>query len=255
MRTQKLYESDLEKFQKVRKETEQERADWQKASDDEKTRALLLKQITDQRRSKREYDQQVQLRDAAIQRIRQALPSAESDAAKARLQRALKQWQEERPQFAELRDLWKSAITEPAARDQLMRRVIQENVENLDDDLQHLDQALSDYRQRLEATQADIAKMNEPALEEQRRMTDLKGKLQRLLADCDLLMVPRMTLATRPPPSITSHRKSIHSIRHRWKRSRNSSRRANRSWPVSVHRFLRREATSTIRGRTVWTSY
>src|SRR5579884_2374 len=46
-RTQRLYESDLEKFQKVRKDTEQERAAWQKAADDEKTRASLQKQIVD----------------------------------------------------------------------------------------------------------------------------------------------------------------------------------------------------------------
>jgi|GEM_PF-284441 len=194
-RTQRFYENDLEKLQKARKETEQERAVWEKAAEDEKTRASLLKQITDQAvKRAQDYAQQVQLVDATIQQYRQALLNPPSDAAKVRLQRELAQLQEIRPQLAELRDLWQDAITESAARDKLLRRVIRENVEDLDEDLQHLDQALSDYRQRLAATRADIAKMNEPKLEEQRRMTDLKAKLQRLLADCDLLMVPRMTL-------------------------------------------------------------
>jgi hypothetical protein len=203
-RTLRFYESDLDKFQKVRKETAQERAIWEKAADDEKTRASLLKQIVDQAMKRaQDYTQQVQLVDATIQQYRQALLNPPSDAVKARLQRELAQLQEIRPQLAELRDLWKNAVTENAARDQLLRRIIRENVDDLDEDLQHLDQAIADYRQRLAATRAEIAKMNEPALEEQRRMTDLKAKLQRLLADCDLLMVPRMTL--RNTASINSN--------------------------------------------------
>ncbi len=200
-RTQRFYEIDLEKFQKVRKETEQEHAGWQKAAEDERTRNSLLKQIADQAGERaREYEQTVQLVDAKVQQYRQALLNPPSDAIKTRLQRELGQLQEARPQLADLRDLWKNAITEAAARDQLMRRLIQEKVEDLDEDLQHLNQAIEDYRQRLAATQADIAKMNVPAVEEQRRMTDLKGKLQRLLADCDLLMVPRMTLRNTASP-------------------------------------------------------
>jgi hypothetical protein len=200
-RTQKLYENDLEKFQKLRKQTEQERAVWEKAAEDEKTRTSLLKQIADQAGERAlEYDQTVQLVDAKIQQYRQALLNPPSDAIKGRLQRELAALQEARPQLAEQRDLWKNAITEAAARDRLMRQIIQANVENLDDDLQHLDQAIADYRQRLAVTQTDIGKMNEPALEEQRRMSDLKAKLQRLLADCDLLMVPRMTLRNTASP-------------------------------------------------------
>jgi tetratricopeptide (TPR) repeat protein len=194
-RTQRFYENDLEKFQKIKNETQQQRAFWEKAADDPKTRDSLMKQIAQQApQQAREYDQKVQLVDATIQRYQQALRNPPSEAAKTLLQRELSQLQEARPQVAELRDLWKNAVTESAARDQLLRRVIQQNLEDFDEDLQSLAQALADYRQRLGATQADIAKMNEPALEEQRRMTDLKAKLQRLLADCDLLMVPRMTL-------------------------------------------------------------
>jgi hypothetical protein len=203
-RTLRIYENDFEKFQKVQKETEQDRAAWEKAAEDEKARASLLKQIADQAPKRAQsYTQQVQQVDAAIQQYSQALLNPPSDAAKARLQRELDLLQQARPQLAELRDLWKNAITESAARDQLMRRVIRENMEDLDEDLQHLNQAVEDYRQRLAATRADIAKMNEPALEEQRRMTDLKAKLQRLLVDCDLLMVPRMTL--RNTASINSN--------------------------------------------------
>src|SRR5439155_535728 len=38
------------------------------------------------------------------------------------------------------------------------------------------------------------AGLNVEEAAEQRRMTDLRAKLERLLADCDLLLVPRMTL-------------------------------------------------------------
>lgn len=194
-RTQKFYENDLEKFQKLKKDTEQERAFWERATEDGKTRTSLMKQLGDQAAEQaRDYAEKVQLVDATIGQYRQALLSAPSDAAKTRLQRELDQLQDARPRLAELRDLWKNAVTQEPARDKLLRRVVQQKVEELNEDLQGLDQALEDYRQRLAATRADIGKMNEPKLEEQRRMTDLKAKLQRLLADCDLLMVPRMTL-------------------------------------------------------------
>jgi hypothetical protein len=194
-RTEKFYEHDLEQLQKVQKETQQERASLEKAAEDEKTRNSMLKQIGDQAVERaRDLDRKVQLVDATILQYRQALLNPPSEAAKSRLQRELETLQEVRPQLAEQRDLWKNATTEIAARDQLLRRIVQENLGDLDKELQDLDQALADYRQRLGATRADIAQMNVPALEEQRRMTDLKAKLQRLLADCDLLMVPRMTL-------------------------------------------------------------
>ncbi|HTU90678.1 MAG TPA: hypothetical protein VMF69_11435 [Gemmataceae bacterium] len=194
-RTQRINESNLEKYQKLRKETEQERGFWEKAAEDEKTRTSLMKEIGDHAAEQaRDHAEKVQLVDATIQQYRQALLNPPSDAAKTRLQRELDQLQEVRPRLAELRDLWKNAITQNEARDKLLRRVVQQKVDDFAEDLQNIDQALSDYRQRLVATQADIGKMNVPKLEEQRRMTDLQAKLQRLLADCDLLMVPRMTL-------------------------------------------------------------
>ncbi len=194
-RTERFYENDLEQIQKVRKETQQERAGLEKATEDEKTRNSMLKQIGDQAAERAQaYAQAIQVVDAKLQQYRRALLSVDSDAIKTRLQREIAALEERRPQLAEQRELWNNAITEVAARDQLLRQILRENLEDLDKELQDLDQSLSDYRQRLEATRADIAKMNVPALEEQRRMTDLKAKLQRLLADCDVLMVPRMTL-------------------------------------------------------------
>jgi tetratricopeptide (TPR) repeat protein len=194
-RTQRFYENDLEKFQKIKTDTGQQRAFWEKAAEDPKTRDSLMKQIAEQApQQAREYEQKLQLVDGTIQQYQRALLNPPSDAAKALLQRELAKLQEARPLLGEMRDLWKNAVTEPAARDQVLRAVIKENLEDFDEDLHQLDQALTDYRQRLATTRADIAKMNEPALEEQRRMTDLKAKLQRLLADCDLLMVPRLTV-------------------------------------------------------------
>lgn len=194
-RTERFYQEDREKFEKLRDETAKERAFWEKAPKEEKTRTSLLKQIAEQAADQaREYAQQVQLVDATMRQMRQALSATESEAVKARLQHELARLEEARPRLIELRDLWRKAITNDDARTEVLRRIIKEKIADFDDDLQQLAKAIEDYNHRLAATRAEIGQLNEPALEEQRRMTDLKAKLQRLLADCDLLIVPRLTL-------------------------------------------------------------
>jgi hypothetical protein len=49
-------------------------------------------------------------------------------------------------------------------------------------------------RKRREQLAADQKRLQVESLEEQRRLTDVKAKMDRSLADCDLLILPRMTL-------------------------------------------------------------
>jgi hypothetical protein len=192
---EKLYRRNRDTFEQARAETAKERDFWKKAPDDEKTRNSLLKQIGDQAADRaQEIDDKLGVVELAIQRYRQALTSAETDAVRARLRKDLAQLEEVRPQLIESRDLWKKAIKDEKARELLFRQVVEEKVAELDGEIQRFDEDIQDYQQRLAATKAEKAKLNEPALREQQRMTDLKAKLQRLLADCDLLIVPRMTL-------------------------------------------------------------
>lgn len=56
----------------------------------------------------------------------------------------------------------------------------------------------SQYREDRDALAKERDKLNVENALEQRRMTDLKAKLDRLLADVDLLVIPRMTLRNVP---------------------------------------------------------
>jgi hypothetical protein len=54
--------------------------------------------------------------------------------------------------------------------------------------------ALNQMKRERQTIVEQMEKLNVDELSEQRRITDLKAKMNRLLADCDLLIVPRMTL-------------------------------------------------------------
>jgi hypothetical protein len=53
---------------------------------------------------------------------------------------------------------------------------------------------LAQYREERDATAKEKDALNVDAASEQRRITDLKAKLERSIGDCDLLVVPRMTI-------------------------------------------------------------
>src|SRR5260370_7518894 len=53
---------------------------------------------------------------------------------------------------------------------------------------------LKQYREDRDAMEKEKAKLNVDTAGEERRMTDLKAKLDRSIADCDLLIIPRMTM-------------------------------------------------------------
>jgi hypothetical protein len=84
------------------------------------------------------------------------------------------------------RELRVPQITEP-----IRRRVLESLAEDLDD-LQGDRAAL--LRQRDEAEQEKKPLLKDERLSEQRRINDLQIKMGRLLADCDVLIIPRMTL-------------------------------------------------------------
>jgi hypothetical protein len=123
------------------------------------------------------------------------------------LERLIGDLERERPSIEKAQALWQKAVEDQKTRDELTRKL----ADQLGDRkltvemarlqaaitqaaLENLDKALPTYRQRLEDIEAEKKKLNVPALEEQQRMTDVKAKMDRLLADCDLLIVPRMTL-------------------------------------------------------------
>jgi hypothetical protein len=113
----------------------------------------------------------------------------------------------QRPVIVKSLDLWKKAIDDEKTRADLTRRLADQLDGNkvteelarlqtavLQANLESIDKAMPAYRQRLAEVQEEKSKLNVPALNEQRRMTDVKAKMERLLADCDLLIIPRMTL-------------------------------------------------------------
>jgi hypothetical protein len=102
----------------------------------------------------------------------------------------------------EERDLWKKGTldelnTKYAAQlrgrkiTEAMRRVNQEEIQ---DTLENLQTALASQEKKLEVLGQEKGGLKTDSLDEQRHITDLKSKLGRALADCDLLIVPRMTL-------------------------------------------------------------
>jgi prefoldin subunit 5 len=110
-------------------------------------------------------------------------------------------------------DEFRTAIADQKKRDELSRRYadqlegtkltvddVRMQVNNLQFRLEYLDAAIPIARQRLAEVREEKSKLNVPALREQQRMTDMQAKLNRLLADCDVLIVPRMTLRNVADP-------------------------------------------------------
>ncbi len=123
------------------------------------------------------------------------------------LERLIGNLERQRPVFENSLAVWKKAVDDPKTRDDLTRKLASQldgdkvtvelasiQAAILQNNLDNLDKAMPSYRQRLDEVKEEKSKLNVPALKEQQRMTDVKAKMVRLLADCDLLIVPRMTL-------------------------------------------------------------
>ena len=106
-----------------------------------------------------------------------------------------------------VRDGWQKAVDDPKARKELEKQLaprlrgqpltaamVRDVVEDMDAELRYLEAGAESYRQRLASVGEEKEKLNVPALQEQARISDVKAKLDRYLADCDVLVLPRMTL-------------------------------------------------------------
>lgn len=118
------------------------------------------------------------------------------------LDASIKSLDEARKDLTSIRDLWKTAKLDELTKkyaDQLRGRKVTEEMrqaqlEDIEDELASMEVALTYNRKRREAAAGDKGKLNAEGLAEQRRIADLKAKMERALADCDLLILPRMTL-------------------------------------------------------------
>jgi hypothetical protein len=104
-------------------------------------------------------------------------------------------------------EVWTKAVGDEKARAELTRKyasrlrgqkitaeIARDQVEDLEDALKFREINVRRMRDQLAEIAKKMSKLNVPLLTEQKRMTDLKAKMDRLLADCDVLIVPRMTL-------------------------------------------------------------
>jgi hypothetical protein len=102
----------------------------------------------------------------------------------------------------ELQKLWKTASLDELNKKyakQLQGRKITEAVrqrqlEGFSAELTFVGEELAELRQHRGELEKEKAGLNADELAEQRRMSDLQAKMDRMLADCDLLIIPRMTL-------------------------------------------------------------
>jgi hypothetical protein len=93
--------------------------------------------------------------------------------------------------LAELTQLYRDQLGGRAFTDDLRKR----QIEAVSDDLAKLDFVIrsnTEGRKQLEDERLSLS--DEERVVEERRMTDLKAKMTKLLSECDLLIVPRMTL-------------------------------------------------------------
>jgi hypothetical protein len=120
----------------------------------------------------------------------------------ASLDAEIKAMEEESKALHEMQKDWKSAplaeLTKKYAKQldgvQVTERIRQLNLPRIEQNVVLLDFALKQYREERDETAKQKAGINVENAAEQRRMTDVKAKLARSLAECDLIFIPRMTL-------------------------------------------------------------
>ncbi len=113
----------------------------------------------------------------------------------------------DRDDFEKELAVWRKALDDEGARKELTRRYARQlrgrpitaqlamrQLPNFEEDFANLKEAIELYRKRRDEVREEKAKLNVPSLAEARRISDVKARLERFLADCDLLIVPRMTL-------------------------------------------------------------
>jgi hypothetical protein len=120
----------------------------------------------------------------------------------AELEPEIKDAEKEVAKWTKARQSWESKSLEELTKeyaDQLQGRKITANMRReqlaaIQQNEMILKAILSQQREEREALLKEKKGLNVTSLAEQRRITDLKSKLERSIADCDLLIVPRMTI-------------------------------------------------------------
>lgn len=81
-----------------------------------------------------------------------------------------------------------------AKRDQILTEFRKDQVEAIAEEKKQIEQADQRALELRKEIEAERASLDLETLAEQRRNTDLKGKMEQLLADCDVLLLPRPSL-------------------------------------------------------------
>ncbi len=113
----------------------------------------------------------------------------------------IKNLKEELANLAKIQEVWKKSLDElnKIYAQELKGRKIDETIRRrqqavFEQNKVILNAVLKQYQEDRDATAKEKAELNVDTAAEQRRMTDLKAKLDRAIADCDLLILPRMTI-------------------------------------------------------------
>jgi hypothetical protein len=115
---------------------------------------------------------------------------------------AIKDLEEELKNIGEVVKLWETSTVEELTKKyarQLEGRKVSEEMRKrqlavFQSEVRLREYLLTQAREERQELVKEKAGLNVEDLTEQRRITDLKAKLERSLADCDLLFIPRMTL-------------------------------------------------------------
>jgi hypothetical protein len=117
-----------------------------------------------------------------------------------------------------LLDVWKTASLDELTKqfradlgvNRVTREIRDDVIEDLKFDVAALQGTVADLRERYQEVSKKRGELNLDALAESRRMADVHAKLATTLADCDLLLVPRMTLR-----NVAESDENIHAWLHR----------------------------------------
>jgi hypothetical protein len=131
--------------------------------------------------------------ESKLDRIDEHLAEVESDANGIK---------EDLKKISEVQKLWKESSLDDLNKTyakqlrggKIDERLRQKNVASLEQDITLMKALLTQAEEERKETLTEKSHVNVDQATEQRRMTDIKAKLSRILASCDLVIIPRMTI-------------------------------------------------------------
>ena len=91
-----------------------------------------------------------------------------------------------------------------AKRDEILNEFRKDQIAAIAEEKKQIEQADQRAMELRKEIEAERASLDLETLAEQRRNTDLKGKMEQLLADCDVLLLPRSNFADTICPSVSA---------------------------------------------------